>query len=251
MRRYLGFIAASCFILGVGLLAFSSVMPAFSDQLLADAVFWGPSPSLSDREAYDAFARDWHEQMDALRTSKYIVQDVGSVFLAIALSLTTAMMLLGSQANPKHWQTLKKRWHYVGLWAVFVALVGAEAFLLIFNALARWEVPPWGDSAAIPLAGLTSFLAIFFPASLIVGFIHAGLMKLPSKLFIWRSDRTTTSRVITAVYGGAAVFWSGFALLSAFEGLALFILAGLLAAYLSLCTRAGLLANLKVAAQAT
>ncbi|WP_394692925.1 hypothetical protein [Hyphobacterium sp.] len=244
MQRILCQLAVLSLLVGVGLWIVANEMPAFSDQQLADEIFWGPSPNLHGREAYDAFARNWHDRMNELRTAKYVLRDLGSVFLAGALTILVSLLAF-KQDNSFDWQTPPKRWIYLVLWLVFVALIGIEFYLDIVKALERWEVPPWADSAAIPLAALAFLLTLLVPAAFVLSLAHVGFMQLPARMGVWRPHRPAYSITVTILYGAIAVFWLGVGVLAAVEGLAVLFLACLLATYLSISTRAGLIEHLK------
>lgn len=141
--------------------------------------------------------KEWYEGRKALETPRKALHDTG-VGLA-ALAVTLAVFHFGAGFPLKGSRTPGKRWQFIGLYLLALALQVPASVYYLGHRQARHDYPCWGDSIGIGLFG-TVFACVLFG---IVGtlFFLAVLWKtrLPANLYIWSKEHSITGCVITAL----------------------------------------------------
>lgn len=237
----LAILVALLMVSGAAAVACSHLIPAFSDEseIQRLMITWPPDTATPEQRA--EFTRDWHAQMDGLRTPKWRVLETGVILLTLG-GLLGAAGLLFRWRPISGWRGLSTPRHV----ATFIALSLVPPVLLFLglivdavNMFHRYQLPPWGESLAIVFFTALGGLPIFVGISVVLAAVHAAAVRFPTPLFA--PVRWTSAAIgIQIIYGLAALFWLGIAALMAIVGDPLFMLAALVSAYLAASAGAGL-----------
>ncbi len=237
----LAILVALLMVSGAAAMASSHLIPAFSDEseiqrLMSD---WPPNTATPEQRA--EFTRNWHVQMNGLRTPKWRVLETGLILLTLG-GLVGAAGLLFRLRPIRGWRGLSTPRHV----ATFIALSLVPPVLLCFGLIVdavtlfqRYQVPPWGDSLNIVFYAAVGGLPFLVGISVLLAAVHAAAVRFPAPLLApvkW----TSAAIGIQVIYGLAALFWLGLSVLMAVVGDPLFMLAALVSAYLAASAGAGL-----------
>lgn len=237
----LAILVALLVVSGAAAIAWSYVIPAFSDESEMQRLMstWPPDTATPEQRA--RFTRDWHAQMDGLRTPKWQVLEAGVILLTLGVLAAAAGLLLRRRPI-RSWRGLSTPRHV----ATFIALSLVPPVLLCLglivdavNLFYRYQLPPWGDSLAIVFFSVLGGLPFLVGICVVLAAVHAAAVRFPAPLLA--PVRWTSPAIgIQVIYGLAALFWLGLAVLMAIEGDPLFMLAALVSAYLAASAGAGL-----------
>lgn len=241
----LAIVVALLVVSGAAAIAWSHVIPAFSDESEMQRLMstWPPDTATPEQRA--EFTRDWHAQMNGLRTQKWRVLGAGVIMLTLG-ALAGAAGLLFRSRPIRGWRGLSTPRHV----ATFIALSFVPPVLLCLGMVVdavtlfqRYQVPPWGDSMSIVFYAALGGLPFLVGVCVVLAAVHAAAVRFPAPLLApvrW----TSTAIVIQIIYGLAALFWLGLAALMAIVCDPLFMLAALVSAYLAASAGAGLVRRL-------
>lgn len=187
----------------------------------------------------------WFHQMAVLRTEKHLIQNIGwSLILAsLALAVIKYLFLRQKFVGLPQWRTPSRKWHFFayGIALLAISYIGSIYGLSLDQSR---DMFPWcSDSIAIPIYQMM----LGFPILLIFLLIAGGLLslnfgKLPVGLLQWDDNNIWKSWFVSISFGiiFLALLYATMdtAVISDFVG----VFAGVLAMYLTLATRAALLA---------
>jgi hypothetical protein len=246
LRRGLFYLALLFFIIGAISIAVGSFMPAYSDPGAVERIRSGSEcelgvPNKSDRSRCDSEV--WHRSMDALRTYKWRLIDVGGGLLASALSIFVFAKWNG-RTSWKEMTTPKRSLSIVALVAL-VWLMQIPAFMLFFAAevTVRDCCPWWADSVAIPIFQTDAVVLLLFLPYVAVWLFFVGGAQLPVTVF-----RNVPGRpMINILWTGAAVLLCVpivlYLINAILDGPVLMVPFLWLALWLALCARAAALSR--------
>lgn len=228
---------------GLVLMVVSLFLPEFRDEARAVQVINEDPPNGMAQSL--AVIRDWHTRLDALRTPKFVLQDLGTglcSFGVILLALTKWQDRSVSELV-KTARTPRTPWWFLGLGAMAWGLAFASFVYLLCRDLERHEFPSWSDSIAIPMMGAGQFFPLALPLLLAIEFAFVFHAPLPVSLWHWDPDRPIRSWSWSILFG-AGTFLLIFPLLSSLlDGDVLMILASGTGLYLFLSLRAAITAR--------
>ncbi len=246
-------IAGACltlFLLGCCSLAAAWITPVWKDNEKAYALENEVLPVGAELqpEAYGAYNRRWHTEIDALRTERYPLYDLGTGL--IALSACVAFMI---RALP-----LKTRADFAALSTpaspitlLLIAAIAWSGFWLseivaVVSAVHRFEVPPWADTLAIPFFAFYGAFAVgALPFLVIVWLAGVWGSDLPSSMWLWKKHRPWASWITSVL---ASIPLAPFLLMLAVaveQGPFLDVPVAFLLIYLSLALRAAALSRFR------
>jgi len=246
LQRGLFYLALLIFIVGTISIAVGSFMPAYTDPVAAERIFSGSEcelgmPNKNDRSRCDS--QVWHRSMDALRTYKWPLVDMGGGLLASALSI----FVFAKWNGRKSWQemvTPKRSLSIVAL-VTLVWLMQIPAYAMFFatEVTARDCCPWWADSVAIPLFQTDAVVLMLYLPFVAVWLIFVGGSQLPTLVF-----RNVTGRqIINILWTGAAVLLCVpivlYLINAILDGPVLMVPFLWLALWLALCARAAALSR--------
>lgn len=228
---------------GIALIAVSVFIPVFSDLDAATLLLSAEPPT--DQESHAAFARDWHAQMDALRTWKYPLFDAGMSLLTVTalvfgtLRLSKATTLQGLAPRMT---TPTRLWHFFALGGLAWGLAAISYVDLIFRDISRFDAPPWADSPMAAALGLGSFV-VALPFFALVGLAAIARAPLPIGLWYWSRKAPLASWFWTLSLGGCACLTTLLFLSACATGAPYLIGSAYLGTYLLLAARAAAIAR--------
>jgi hypothetical protein len=194
MQRWIFSLAKVLAFAGVVLVAIGTAVPAYKDPKAAQLIFSGAEcevgvPNRNENLHCDSVV--WQRSMESLRTSKWLIVDVGMGFLASALSFA----LFGAycrRAGIKSWtdlRTPKSSATIVVLAGIsWFAQIPAYLILIVVELAFRDCCPWWADSVAIPIFEIPRLVgALFFPYMAIWLFIWGVFLfksRLPASILL-------------------------------------------------------------------
>ena len=214
-------------------------MPSFTEQAAA-------SDLLDEAYSGGECASDgWHEDRQKLRTSRNDLLNLGSSLFLIGAALTILLGWLSSHrlgALPVM-RTPAKKTHFFVLGILLVLGVCLGMIIGLDLDLGRGMFAPCADSIAIPIFGYLMSLPFVLGICLIVGFgcsVNFGV--LPVSLWQWDHDKPEKSWAISLLFGGVAAFLVFLVVSMLWSADFLAIGPFVFAIYLTLATRAAILA---------
>jgi hypothetical protein len=193
---------------------------------------------------HDAFNRHWFDEMNALRTARYPLYDLGTGLIALAFCIAGVMLTPWGTTSIGSMRTPSRKWHILLLaalvWTGFWVGTVVDAVRMVH----RFEVPPWADTLAIPIFAAKQVFVMLGPPFLLIVWI-GGLWgaRLPASLWLWKKERpwaSWTSVAVTTVPLVGSVFLLGASVIS---GPAMNVPVMLGLTYLVLTLRAGALSR--------
>jgi hypothetical protein len=165
-QPWLGYLALLVATAGLVLLVVGSLMPAYTDPLVAERIRSGLEcePGIPNKnENLQCDSERWYRSMNALRTNKWSLVDGGGGLLASGLTLGVFFW----QSRKKPWRQLLTPKSSLSILALAALswLMQIPAYEVLFlTELARGYYPHWADSIAIPMLQFrTILLALFLP----------------------------------------------------------------------------------------
>lgn len=196
-----GWVILVALLLGAagGILLFLSAQtPEWIDSARANALFLTEPPDLKGA-AYDAFMSRWYTNLEAVRTQKWLMFDLGAGLITFAVCLLLALTRIEDWADIVALKTPRNGLTIAG--AATIAWFGGYAGSVrsVWLGMERQEYAYWEDSIAIPLFGLSVFWLVGW------AFMALGLWlfilrraHLPVSLWIWPSG----APVANGLYAG-------------------------------------------------
>ena len=184
----------------------------------------------------------WHERLGALKTWRYPLMQGG---ISLVLATVTILLIIKffRGQDGKRVQTPWRVWHFFALGTAVVVLSWASQVHSLFLDAGRGNFPWCADTLVIPLYSFSVFYLILLPVLMIVGFILSrSFGDLPSDLFIWRKDCLPRSIALSVIFGAFASFLAFLGIDGAVRSAFIGTPAAITAIYLTLSTRAALLA---------
>jgi hypothetical protein len=205
MQLRLFYLALILIAIGAISIAVGSFMPAYTDQVAAERIRSGVECELGVPNKNDNFQCDsqmWHRSMDALRTYKWPLVDLGAGLLASALSI----LIFAKWAGPRLLRELvtpKRRWLLVALVA-FAWLMQIPAYSLYFIAEVSLRdcCPWWADSVGLPLMQTQQVVLILFVPYVALWLVFIVGSRLPVPVFLTVPGRP----FVNIIWTGAALF---------------------------------------------
>ena len=246
LQQWLFYFALFFVVVGAISIAVGSFMPAYTDPAAAERIRSGLECELGVPNKNSNSRCDnqvWHRSMDALRTYRWRLIDIGGGLLASALSI----FVFAKWNGRKSWKemvTPKRSWSIIVL-AALAWLMQIPAFMLFFakEVTARDCCPWWADSIAIPIFQTDAVvLALFLPYMAVwVIFVVGG--RLPASVFITVPGRP----FVNILWTGAAALLCALIILyligAILDGPILMVPFLWLALWLALCARAAALSR--------
>jgi hypothetical protein len=208
-RTFFWIIVALLFI-ALALIAYASVLPAYTDDALARSISLDKGwRGLSGKE-YTLFMANWHLRMEGVSTQKYPILDKGQGLLSLSVSLLIAGLFLKLRKidDLSKWSTPARRWSFIMIGLLGMALILMGSFERILADVNRGLVPYWADSTVIPLSGTISLMGILGGATVLLGIAQLFRAKLPVSLCLWHKNHIVISRTTLFVYG---ILWLTYA----------------------------------------
>ncbi len=232
-------ISAMLIFVGVWLVERSSDMPEWTDRAKArQMMILAPEPLLGS--AADTYNARWYRDHEALRTSKWILYDIGRNLMTLGACLVVATLLLNLRKLPDIGaiQTPRRRFIIAGIATLAWFLATGAAAHSVIQAYNRETFPPWADSIAIPLFFIfLGTVAGWLVMAALTWLLALRKAKLPVSIFIWRKDKAIASWAFSIVAGVSFIcvgfevtYWLGMSFIE--------IPALLLWLYATLCVRA-------------
>lgn len=163
-------IAAFLLALGVGLIAYSCVIPPYTDTALFNQRY----SALHAGQSKEFFAL-----RDSMRSPKYKLQDYGISLMALSFGLLAL--------SRKGWRNIKSPRSRAGVTGVAVAapVVASAGFMLdLMLGSLREEFPHWADSLGIPMMGIQAI----FVFTLVWSLAHLIFMRRRYRSeYLWRA----------------------------------------------------------------
>jgi uncharacterized membrane protein YccF (DUF307 family) len=179
-------ILALTFLIGLGLIIYSTTLPYYSDPTIKDQL------DIKDRvdkflptgTPNDLWKKMFYEKRDELQTNKKYIMDLGSG-LAIA-SLTILIFLFVNKVKTlkklKNLRTIKKSTVFILSNVAWLILIPGTFWYYSFR-LGRDDYPSWADSIGIPIYQDLFVGAILILLLNIFIWLTSVKSNLPSKLF--------------------------------------------------------------------
>jgi hypothetical protein len=210
-------IFAFCIALGLtgaALVQKSESLPEWTDEAKANAIQLRdyPESASSDPKLDKQFYWQWQQDMDAVRTAKWPLFDLGSGLMPLAASCAIAILLLGIHdlSDLMALKTPRRRWQILLLAGLLWGLFWAACIAYLLVSFSRNEYPWWADSIIIPMTA-TTFVAVVFGPLVAAAIWFASLRhsSLPAPLWVWPARRGVLSAI-------AQIWWIGIAALGLF-----------------------------------
>lgn len=227
---------------GTMLMLWASTLPEYTDPARASEL---QATSLIGIEDHNAFLGQWYEDMEAIRTDKWPINDLGRGLIAISLYFFIAMSAL-RYSRLRDFQKLhspRNRWHFLAMGsAIWLGLIPAFYHYYGENGV-RGYYHQHADSLAIPLGGSTAFVLTTLPIAIGIGaLLLIPMGRLPTRLWIWCPDKLVRAWGWTFFYGLFAALFTILLVDAVIFGRFIDILLGMIALYLTLSARAATLA---------
>ena len=193
-------------LIGGALLQRSFATPQWTDERRANEIMTrDPEAAISgSKDEYAAFNARWRRDINALRTDKWPLFDLGSGLIVLAASGVAALYLLRIRTNEDliALRTPSKRGTTFLLFAALWAAVYALFYHSILDGFFRFEYPPWADSIIIPQFEIAVLMIITFPfLAALVWFVALRKAKLPVNVWTWRPERPVKNWASTVMAG--------------------------------------------------
>lgn len=228
---------------GIILIGASTFLSEFRDDTLARQII----DELPSQEApLSATAtREWHERMDALRTSKFGIQDLGTGLFSMGAILLLLAKWQGLSVCElfKAARTPSTLWPFLVMGSIAWGLAFASFVYLLMRDLIRHEFPAWSDSIAIPMMGAALFFPWAWPVLLLIECAFVFKAPLPVGLWHWDQTRPLRSWSWSILLGGCTFFLFFLLLTSLVDGDVFMLPASGLGIYLFLSARAAIIAR--------
>lgn len=228
---------------GLVLMVVSLFLPEFRDEAGALQIINQEPPDGMSQSL--TVTRDWHTRMDALRTPKFRLQDLGTGLCSISVILLALTKWQDTSVSKlfKTARTPRTPWWFLGLGAMAWGLAFASFVHLLCRDLERHEFPSWSDSIAIPMMGAGLFFPLALPLLLAIEFAFVFHSPLPVSLWHWDPGRPIRSWSWSILFG-TGTFAVLFPLLSSLiDGDVFMTLASGTGLYLFLSMRAAIIAR--------
>ena len=226
-------------VVGAVLITYGSGLPVYHDAVAARDLF--ANAMVGDECA----SGDWHQRMAEFRTLRYPLLNLGCSLIAgsLAFALIYGTLLRRKMDGIPTWRTPGKKVHFfvIGISLTIIWFAGSAYGLILDGPR---EMFPWcADSIAIPLFGMAAAFPILFATLILSGWIIAlAFGELPVGLVIWNDQQKTKSWVVTVFFGIIFLIIGFFIYDTSTTADFITIFPGILALYLTLATRAALLA---------
>ena len=233
-------------VVGVISIAVGYFMPAYTNPAAAERILSGLECELGVPNKNNGSRCDnqvWHRSMDALRTYKWRLVDLGGGLMASAMSI----FVFAKWNGRKSWKemvTPKRSWPIVVL-AALIWLMQIPAYILFFvkEVTARDCCPWWADSMAIPLVQTNVVVLALFLPYMAIWLIFVVSARLPASVFLTVSGRP----LVNILWTGAAVLLCAliilYLIIAILDGPILMVPFLWLALWLALCARAAALSR--------
>ncbi|MXP09695.1 hypothetical protein [Pseudoblastomonas halimionae] len=216
-------------IIGVALIAWGATYPFYTDIDAAMEL---------RRNACDAngVIEGWYEAMARFDTPRHEFMQAGLALALIAVTISVLSSVFGKKAPAN-----KPAFFGLGYLGLFMAWFGYGFSFYI--DMRRGVFPHCADTIAIPLAAQTigyailALLCTLFGLTLLIGF-----GTLPVRLDRWDADRKLRSHIVTGIFGAIALLGVVIVAIDATGSTFLAIPGTIVLIYVTLATRAALLA---------
>lgn len=240
----LGILLVALALAAVGgyLVHYSNTLPEWTDKARAEHLMTadGPAQDLSGSER-QAYNDNWFKQMDALRTPKWPMLDLGSGLIASAAMLAVGVILLHIKTvadlpslRTPHWRLL-----ILGICILAWYLRAQAISYSLQQDYDRHMFASWADSIGIGVAGEALFhlvgLMVLVP---LIWFLALWRAQLPARLWVWDREAPIASWFFSICAVIALMFAANDLLYALNFGPYLLVPASWLLIYGTLCVRA-------------
>lgn len=198
------FLASAMLFEGVHRVRLAEALPPYTDVKRANELRTASPPKWTSREEVDAFTRQWHRDMHAIRTRKWPLFDQGRSLLTLGLSILACIVAfrLWRPGAVFALQT-PSRTRLIGLFmGTYLAVVPVD-WINIGEIFDREYAPWWADSIGLPMGAI--LINVLWTLPILAGALWLTIRRaaLPVSLWAWDRSRPVRSFTVTCLAAAA------------------------------------------------